>query len=92
MSRLLHAVASATLALLVCAGAQAATISTTLTVNATLAIGTSVTATGTASLTNGVGSGTFSADARRFSVGLFRTLPITLSGGGGTIREYSRCL
>ncbi len=85
MSRLLHAVASATLALLVCAGAQAATISTTLTVNATLAIGTSVTATGTASLTNGVGSGTFSATLAASASGYSGPYTITLSGGGGTI-------
>ena len=85
MSRLLDAVASATLALLVCAGAQAATISTTLTVNATLAIGTSVTATGTASLTNGVGSGTFSATLAASASGYSGPYTITLSGGGGTI-------
>jgi uncharacterized protein (TIGR03437 family) len=86
MSRLLHAVAITTLALLVCAGAQAATISTALTVNATLTIGTSISASGTASLTNGVGSGTFSATLPLgASASYSGPYTITLSGGGGTI-------
>ena len=56
-------ISSFTLALLFCAGVQAATINTTLTVNASAALGVSgLTATGTASLT-GIGSGTFSATA-----------------------------
>ena len=92
MSRKLHLIGSvpckfagATLALLVCAGAQAATISTTLTVNATLTIGASVAATGTASLTNGVGNGTFSATLAASASGFSGPYTITLSGGGGTI-------
>src|ERR1019366_5046413 len=49
------------LALLVCAAATAATISTTLTVNATAALGVSgATINGTASFTGGIGSGTLS--------------------------------
>src|ERR1039457_6116481 len=48
------------LALLVCAAASAAVISTTLTVNATGSIGASIAATGTATLTT-IGSGTFAA-------------------------------
>jgi uncharacterized protein (TIGR03437 family) len=53
---------SLALALLVCAAASAAVISTTLTVNATAALGASgATITGTASFTGGIGSGTLSA-------------------------------
>ena len=53
--------ASFALALLLTAGAQAATISTTLTVtNATGSIGLSIALSGTATLTN-IGGGTFSA-------------------------------
>jgi uncharacterized protein (TIGR03437 family) len=88
MSKLLHAVAVATLALLVCAGAQAATISTTLSVTATLSIGTTggFSAAGTASLTNGVGSGTFSATLAVSASGNYSgPYTITLSGGAGTI-------
>jgi len=86
MSKLLHAVAVATLALLVCAGAQAATINTTLTVNATLTFGTSLAASGTATLTNGVGSGTFAATLAIGSSGNYSgPYTITLSGGAGTI-------
>jgi uncharacterized protein (TIGR03437 family) len=61
------------LALLVCAAAPAATVSTTLTVtNATGSIGASgITVSGPATLTNGIGSGTFSA-----------TLPLTGDAGG----------
>jgi uncharacterized protein (TIGR03437 family) len=84
MSKLLSA-----LALLVCAGAQAATISTTLTVNATETIGATggVTVAGTATLTNGVGSGTFSATLAFAASASGYTGPytITLSGSGSTI-------
>jgi uncharacterized protein (TIGR03437 family) len=76
------------LALVVCAAASAATISTTLTVNATGSLaGTSIAASGTATLTN-IGSGTFSAtlsltpDA---SGNFSAPFTITLSGGAGTI-------
>jgi uncharacterized protein (TIGR03437 family) len=49
------------MALLVCAAASAASISTTLTVNATAALGVSgATINGTASFTGGIGSGTLS--------------------------------
>jgi uncharacterized protein (TIGR03437 family) len=73
------------LALLVCAGAQAATISTTLTVNATLTIGMNVAVAGTATLTNGVGSGPFSATLAFGSSGATGPYTITLSGSGSTI-------
>jgi uncharacterized protein (TIGR03437 family) len=75
------------LALLICAGAHAATINTLLTVDATASLGASITATGTATLTN-IGNGTFSGalsltpDA---SGNLSATFTITLSGGGGTL-------
>src|ERR1017187_5887751 len=76
------------LALLVCAAAMAATISTTLTVNATGSFGgTSITATGTASLTT-IGSGTFSGTVSLTpdSTGNYSApFTITLSGGAGTI-------
>jgi uncharacterized protein (TIGR03437 family) len=85
MSRLVRALAGTALALLVCAGAQAATISTTLTVNATLTIGMNVAVAGTASLTNGVGSGTFSSTLTASASGFSGPYTITLSGGGGTI-------
>jgi uncharacterized protein (TIGR03437 family) len=74
------------MALLVCAGAQAATINTTLTVNATLTFGTTLSASGTATLTNGVGSGTFSATLALGTSGNYSgPYTITLSGGAGTI-------
>jgi len=86
MSKLRHTVAGATLALLVCAGAQAAAISTTLTVNSTPTIGaTGVAVAGTASFTNGVGAGTFSATLAASASGYSGPYTITLSGGGGTI-------
>src|ERR1022692_4922359 len=75
------------LALLVCAAASAAVISTTLTVNATGSIGASIAATGTATLTT-IGSGTFAAtlsltpDA---SGNYSAPFTITLTGGAGTI-------
>jgi uncharacterized protein (TIGR03437 family) len=76
------------LALLVCAAASAATINTTLTVNATGSLtGASIAATGTATLTT-VGSGTFAAtlsltpDA---SQNYSAPFTITLTGGAGTI-------
>src|ERR1039457_142012 len=75
------------LALLICAAASAAVISTTLTVNATGSIGASIAATGTATLTT-LGSGTFSAtlsltpDA---SGNYSAPFTITLTGGAGTI-------
>src|ERR1017187_9055737 len=74
-------------ALLVCAAASAAVISTTLTVNATGSIGASIAATGTATLTT-IGSGTFAAtlsltpDA---SGNYSAPFTITLTGGAGTI-------
>ncbi len=86
MFRLIHKVAAATLPLLVCAAAQAAAISTTLTVNATFTPGTTLAITGTATLTNGVGSGTFSATPSVGSSGNYSgPYVITLSGGAGTI-------
>ena len=76
------------LALVVCAAASAATISTTLTVNATGSLGASITATGTATLTN-IGSGTFSATIASLtpdaSGNYSAPFTITLSGGAGTI-------
>ena len=86
MKRIMTAIASA---LLVCAGAQAATINTTLTVTASGALtGTSFTATGTATLTN-IGSGTFSSTLSLTSAdaagNLTAPYTITLSGGAGTI-------
>jgi uncharacterized protein (TIGR03437 family) len=75
---------SFTLALLACAGAEAATINTTLTVNATGAVGATVSVTGTATLSGGIGSGTFSA---ALDLGTFKApFTITLtSGTTGTI-------
>src|SRR5450759_2159272 len=76
------------LALLVGAAAPAATISTTLTVNASGSFGLSgIAATGTASLTN-IGSGTFSGSVPLTpdSTGNFNApFTITLTGGAGTI-------
>jgi uncharacterized protein (TIGR03437 family) len=77
------------LALLVGAAAPAATISTTLTVNATGSFGASggISATGTASLTN-IGSGTFSGSVSLTpdSAGNFSApFTITLTGGADKI-------
>src|ERR1035437_6306263 len=75
------------LVLLACAAASAAVISTTLTVNATGSIGTSIAATGTATLTT-IGSGTFSATLSLTpdSTGNYSApFTITLTGGAGTI-------
>ena len=76
------------LALLVGAAAPAATINTTLTVNASGSIGLSgISATGTATLTN-IGSGTFSGSVSLTpdSTGNFSApFTITLTGGAGTI-------
>src|ERR1035438_6061466 len=75
------------LALLICAAASAAVISTTLTVNATGSIGTSIAATGTATLTT-IGSGTFAATLSLSpdSTGNYSApFTITLTGGAGTI-------
>ena len=80
--------ASFTVALLACAAAEAATINTTLTVTASAAVsGLSLTASGTANLTN-IGSGTFSATVPLApdATGNFRgPYTVTLSGGAGTI-------
>jgi uncharacterized protein (TIGR03437 family) len=68
---------------LACAGAQAATINTTLTVtNATGALGASISVSGPATLTN-IGSGTFTATLDIATLKAQYT--IALSGGGGTI-------
>jgi uncharacterized protein (TIGR03437 family) len=79
---------SVSLAMMVCAGAQAATINTTLTVNATVNIGTTITVTGTATLTN-IGSGpiTGTLSLTPDSAGnLSAPFTITLTTGGpGTI-------
>src|SRR5438045_1195147 len=58
-----RSLASFTLAVLICTGAHAATINTTLTVTkATGSLtGTSITVTGPATLTGGIGNGTFKA-------------------------------
>ncbi|HTP85739.1 MAG TPA: hypothetical protein VMJ34_02280 [Bryobacteraceae bacterium] len=62
-------------------GAQAATINTTLTVNATASLGASITATGTANLTN-VGNGTFNATLTiSASANLSAPFTITLTTG-----------
>lgn len=72
-------------------GAQAATTSTTMTVSATGAIGASgITATGTASFTNGVPSGAFNATVPLSAISGGSTnavIPytITFTGGAGTI-------
>jgi hypothetical protein len=88
---MIRRIASLLPALLLCAGVQAATVNTTLTVNATGSIGLSITATGTATLTN-IGNGTFSAtlsltpDA---SGNLSAPFTITLTNGdkiNGTIK------
>jgi uncharacterized protein (TIGR03437 family) len=81
MKRVLVSVLGLT-ALLAGAVAQAATISTTLTVTATAALsGTNIAATGTATLTNGIGSGKFAA-----TLSLTSSAPIpytiTLDSGG----------
>lgn len=80
--------ASFAVALLACAGLQAATINTTLTVNATTALsGTNITATGTAGLTN-IGNGTFSGTVSLTNITsttVSAPFTITLSGGAGTI-------
>jgi uncharacterized protein (TIGR03437 family) len=76
------------LAALMCVGAQAATISTTLSVtNATGSLGTSgaFTFSGQANLTNGIGSGTFSGNLSltpTSSGNLSATFTITLTSGG----------
>ncbi|HXK07253.1 MAG TPA: hypothetical protein VMS37_32965 [Verrucomicrobiae bacterium] len=76
------------LALALCAGAPAATINTTLTVNATGSLGLSVTASGTATLTN-IGNGTFNATLSLSSAdaqgNLSAPFTVTLTGGAGTI-------
>src|ERR1035441_4623655 len=75
------------LALLVCAAASAAVISTTLTVNAAGSIGASIAATGTATLKT-IGSGTFAATLSLSpdSTGNYSApFTITLTGGAGTI-------
>src|ERR1035438_3385044 len=76
------------LALLICAAASAAVISTTLTVNATGGFsGASIAATGTATLTT-IGSGTFAATLSLSpdSTGNYSApFTITLTGGTGTI-------
>jgi len=87
--------ASFALALLAGAGARAATINTTLTVNATGALsGTTFTASGTATLTNvgtggatanGTFSSTLSLTSTDASGNLTAPYTITLSGGAGTI-------
>jgi len=71
-------------ALLVCAGLQAATTNTTLTVNATASIGaTGFSATGTANL-SGIGSGTFSGTLSATTFSGPYTITLT-SGTTGTI-------
>jgi len=67
------------------AAAQAATINTTLTVNASGSVaGTALSVTGTASLTGGIGSGTFSAALDLASFKAPFTITLT-SGTTGTI-------
>jgi uncharacterized protein (TIGR03437 family) len=74
------------LALLVCAAAQAASISTTLTVNATTTIsGTSFGVTGQANFTNGIGNGTIAASIPITAISsdpVKTTFTITLASGG----------
>jgi uncharacterized protein (TIGR03437 family) len=69
------------LPLMLCLGAHAATTSTTLTVHATASIGTSISATGTATL-SGIGSGTFNAT---LSIGTSLTAPFTIALSGGNL-------
>src|SRR4051794_3466360 len=70
---------SFTLALLISAGAQAATISTTLSVNATGSFsGTGIVATGTATLTGGIGNGSFSG-----------TLNLASTSGANYVAPYT---
>ncbi len=87
MTRIL---ASISLAMVVCAGAQAATVTTTLTVNATATIGATISVTGTAVFTNNVGSGTFTSTLNLSSTdsngNITAPYTITLSGGAGTIQ------
>jgi uncharacterized protein (TIGR03437 family) len=71
----------AALPLLLCAAAHSATISTTLTVSASATIGTTIAGTGTANLTNGIGSGTFTANISLTTY----SGPFTISFGANTI-------
>ena len=83
MTRLSAILASA---LLACAIAPAATISTTLTVNATAALGASgFTITGTANFTGGIGNGNLSASVPISGISsdpVKTTFTITLAAGG----------
>src|SRR5713226_8599121 len=74
------------LALLISAGAQAATIATTLTVTATTAVGsTGITANGTATLTN-IGSGPIVGTLPLTSLaGATATATFTITLSGGTL-------
>src|SRR5258708_25864338 len=77
---------SLALALLVCTAAQAASISTTLTVNATAAIAaTGFEITGSANFTNGIGNGTVAATVPLSAIATDpakTTFTITLTSGG----------
>jgi uncharacterized protein (TIGR03437 family) len=68
------------LAALLCAGAHAATVNTTLSVQATATIGLSITASGTATLTN-IGNGTFTATLSLGGTSLTAPYTITLTNG-----------
>jgi uncharacterized protein (TIGR03437 family) len=78
--------ASFALALVVCAGAQAATINTTLTVNATLGLsGTSFALSGTTNFTGGIGTGKIAATIAASALTsdpVKTTFTITLDSGG----------
>jgi uncharacterized protein (TIGR03437 family) len=73
--------------LLICAAAHAATTSATLTVNGTVALGTTATVTGTATFTGGIAaSGTFSATISLTSLsGTSVPVPFTITLPGGTL-------
>jgi uncharacterized protein (TIGR03437 family) len=72
-----------TLAILGCAAAHAASIATTATINAAGSVSaTGLALTGTASLTNGIGSGTFTAVLAIATANYSGPYSITLSGGG----------
>jgi len=73
--------------LLICAGAQAATLSVNLAVTATAAISTNISVTGTATLTGGISDkGTFSATAPASALtGANVTAPYTMTLASGTM-------